>query len=284
MPNRIKAVIADVDGVMVGKQEGVNFPLPHEDVISALRQVAHGGTPVVLCSAKFRTAIDQIVLRAKLANPHISDGGALIINPLGKPEIIEQNIIDRATVLDYLSGDDAHTELYTATTCYMKKNDDAELIRLRSQLLQTRPVLVNSLADVAKTADTIKLISLADDEDDIPRIEAQIKRLGSKIHYIRSHHPRVLPRIPCIMTAPGVSKEHAARKVARSLGIAFESILGVGDSPADWSFMKLCGYAATVGDDRKLQRLAESKGADHYFQAASVDDHGLLAVFEHFGL
>ena len=284
MPNLIKAVIADVDGVMVGREPGVNFPLPHDDVIDAMRRIADNGTPIILCSAKFRTAIDDIIRRADLANPHITDGGALIINPLGAPAIIEQNIIDKATVLEYLAGDEAHTELYTATTCYMKNNDDAGFIRIRSQLLRTKPVLVDSLIDVAKTVDTIKLISLADNGDDMPRIEAQVKRLGSKIHYIWSYHPRIVPRLPCIMTAPGVSKEHAAQKVMQSLGIAFGSVLGIGDSPPDWSFMKLCGYAATVGDDQKLRQLAESKGAGHYFQASSVDDHGLLAIFEYFGL
>jgi|SRR5665213_332896 len=284
MPNLIKAIIADVDGVMVGRSQGVNFPLPHDDVIKALRKVARAGTPIVLCSAKFRAAIDGIIVQASLDNPHITDGGALIINPLGKPKIIEQNIINKATVLEYLLNDNAHTELYTATNCYMKKDDDTEFMNLRSQMLQTKPIFVDSLVDVAKKVDTIKLISVANNPEDVPRIEAQVKRLGPKVHYIRSHHPRIVPRVPCIMTAPGISKEHAARKVMESLGLPFDAVLGIGDSPADWSFMKLCGYAATVGDDQEIRQKVESKGEGHYFHATSVDDHGLLAIFEYFGL
>jgi hydroxymethylpyrimidine pyrophosphatase-like HAD family hydrolase len=143
----IKAIIADVDGVMVGREEGVNFPLPHDDIITALRRVGQN-IPIILCSAKFRTAIDGIILQADLANPHITDGGALIINPLGEPEIIEQNVIDRAIVLDYLAIDNAATELYTAQTVYLQKDDDAAFVRKRSQLLQTQPVMVDSLIEI----------------------------------------------------------------------------------------------------------------------------------------
>jgi hydroxymethylpyrimidine pyrophosphatase-like HAD family hydrolase len=93
-----------------------------------------------------------------------------------------------------------------------------------------------------------------------------------------------VPRRPCVITAAGVSKEHAARKVTGYLGLSFDNILGVGDSPADWNFMQLCKYVATVGNDTTLQRLVESKGPAHYFHATSVNDHGLLQILEHFGL
>ena len=282
--NKIKAVIADVDGVMVGKEEGVNFPLPHRDVIDALRRLVKSGVPVVLCSAKFRAAIDDIITQAELANPHITDGGALIINPLGEPKIIEQNIIDRATVIEYLSTKRGDTELYTATTCYMEKSTDSVSRERRAALLQTKPVVVDSLVEVARTADAIKLTILSHGQDDMPAIEKHIKRFGAKLHYIWSYHPWTAPRRPCVITAASVSKQHAARKVAAYLGIPFSAVLGIGDSPADWSFMELCGYAGTVGDNRELRELAQSKGPGHYFEAASVDDHGLLDILSHFNL
>ncbi|HEY5442573.1 MAG TPA: HAD hydrolase family protein, partial [Candidatus Saccharimonadales bacterium] len=84
--------------------------------------------------------------------------------------------------------------------------------------------------------------------------------------------------------AAGVSKEHAAKKVASYLGIDFAETLGIGDSPADWNFMHLCGYAATVGGDEVLRGQAESKGLGHYFHASSVDDHGFLQILQHFEL
>ena len=48
----IKAIITDIDGVIVGKKHGVNFPLPNDDVIQKLKNLHKTGFPIVLCTAK----------------------------------------------------------------------------------------------------------------------------------------------------------------------------------------------------------------------------------------
>src|SRR5258708_2592085 len=78
----IKAIIADVDGVLVGKRSGINFPLPSDQVIQKLSEVHAGETPVVLCTAKFNYAVRGIIKKANLSGPHITDGGALILDPI----------------------------------------------------------------------------------------------------------------------------------------------------------------------------------------------------------
>ncbi len=280
----IKAIITDVDGVMVGKQPGINFPLPHSDIIAALAQVRRHGMPIVLCSAKYWSAIEGIISQAKLANPHITDSGALIIDPSGKPQIIEQHVIHPATVRNYLAHDTAYTEVYTPTTYYVRQGLEPAFTRRRSELLMLEPTVVDSLAETVQALDVIKIISFANDESDMPRIESQVKRLGTAVHYIWSHHPRIMPKRPCVITAPGISKARAARQVATRLEVGLEEVLGIGDSPADWNFMELCGYAATVGPNETLRRLATQKGPNHYFHASTVNDHGLLEIFAYFGI
>lgn len=278
----IKAIIADVDGVMVGKQEGVNFPLPHTEVIDALAKFAQNGLPIVLCTGKYRAAIDAIITRAHLNNPHITDGGALIIDPLGETKVIQQTTIDRAVVQDYLAHETADTELYSATSYFVQRDSYVEVLQKHSQLLQTKPVLVDNLAEVAAMTPIIKMISFADDDSGRPAVEAQVRRLGNRLNFIWTSAPFLAPHPICVMTAPEVSKEEAAAKVARDLGIAFDEILGIGDTPADWDFMKLCGYVATVGDNPELRCLASQK--DHWYAGGSVDDNALLDIFDHFGL
>lgn len=49
----IKAIIADVDGVIVGNRRGVNFPLPNKVVMQKLKDLHKKGIPIVLCTEPF---------------------------------------------------------------------------------------------------------------------------------------------------------------------------------------------------------------------------------------
>lgn len=46
----IKAIITDIDGIIVGKKQGVNFPLPNELVIQKLKELHNNGLAIILCS------------------------------------------------------------------------------------------------------------------------------------------------------------------------------------------------------------------------------------------
>jgi hydroxymethylpyrimidine pyrophosphatase-like HAD family hydrolase len=63
-----------------------------------------------------------------------------------------------------------------------------------------------------------------------------------------------------------------------------QDMLGVGDGLGDWQFIELCGYGASMGNTSKeLKELVRSKGS-HGYVGTSVDEHGILDVFEHFGV
>jgi len=285
--SQIKAIITDVDGVMVGKQEGVNFPLPHTDDLLALERLSANGVPVILCTAKFGHAIEDIALRAKLNNPHITDGGAVIIDWLDN-KIVSQHTIDTAIAVAYLQSSidkNIYTELYTVDNYYIQKSQLGEFTKRRSKVIQSDPIVVDSLADTATEQDVIKVISFSEGEEDKPRLQEHVAKFADKVTYIWSQHPYLMPRGIVVITALGVSKKHAAEEVAKFLGVDFDSILGIGDSEADWGFMQLCGYVATVGQNGgKLQELAKSKGQGRYYYGSSVDEHGILDIFKRFGL
>ena len=73
--NKIKAVILDVDGVIVGEKIGYNSPDPHPGVVAKMQQLRDRGIKIVLCTAKPHFAIRGIIKSANLDNPHITDGG-----------------------------------------------------------------------------------------------------------------------------------------------------------------------------------------------------------------
>jgi len=75
----IKAIITDVDGVIVGDKTGVNFPLPNATIIRKLKELKKSGIPIILCTGKPSYTINDIIIKAELDNPHISDAGFIDI-------------------------------------------------------------------------------------------------------------------------------------------------------------------------------------------------------------
>src|SRR6185437_2827014 len=116
----IKAIITDVDGVLSGSIKGYNFPLPHQDVIDALSKIHQKGIPIILCSAKFSFTILGAIKAAKLNNPHITDAGALVIDPLDNKIIKQHNLSDLVVnkIISEFLLNKLHLEVYTPSDYY----------------------------------------------------------------------------------------------------------------------------------------------------------------------
>src|SRR5882672_10274025 len=97
----IKAIILDVDGVIIGEKIGYNSPHPHQDVVDVLKKVRENGIAVCLCTAKPYYSISEEIKGSNLHNPHISDAGAVIIDPIDNI-IVEKHVLDKALVKDIL--------------------------------------------------------------------------------------------------------------------------------------------------------------------------------------
>ena len=283
----LKAIILDVDGVIVGKKQGVNFPLPNELVTQKLKEVQTSGIPVVLCTAKFHYAVQKIIEQARLRNPHITDGGALIIDPLGS-SIIKKHTLDKQLVHSIVStclNDNLYTEVYKAEDYYIQKGQINTFTEQRLKVLQKEPKVVDSLVARLANLDVIKIIAFAKDEEDIKRVEHTLQPFMSQIHLVFTMNPVHLPFRNGIITTKGISKKQATKEVLDYLNISPADTLAVGDTLGDWNFMKVCGYAATVGNDsQELKDLTKTKGDGNYFFGSSVDNNGLLDILNYFGL
>jgi hydroxymethylpyrimidine pyrophosphatase-like HAD family hydrolase len=283
----IKALVIDVDGVIVGDKAGTNFPLPHASVMQKLNEIHNKGIPIILCTAKYGFAIHNIITQAKLNNPHITDGGALIVNPLAhtiiKKHVIDTHIVQKC-IAEYLAND-MYLELYTDSAYYVQNSQISTFTEKRTTLLQQAPIPTDSLLTVAKKEDVIKLITFTRDDKDIPIIDAITKPFANTITFIWSSHPYLAPAKPGIITALHVSKAHATKEAIASLGLSFHEVLGVGDTASDWNFMQLCTYVATLANgDNTIKELVQTKEEANYFIAPHVNDNGMLDILKHFSL
>lgn len=285
MKTVIKAIISDVDGVMVGKQQGVNFPLPDPLVINRIKDLRTKQIPFILCTAKFNFAILEIITKADLQNPHITDGGALIIDPLNH-QVIKKHVFPKKLAERIVSAcinNHLYIECYGAKDYVIQKNQISMFTEKRIAILQKKHKAVPSLAKHATHVDVIKIIAFADHEQDKRRVEKALHPFIRDIHVVWTIHPSIVPIQICIITIQGVSKQQAASEVLEYLKISPQETLGIGDTMGDWNFMSICKYAATVGNENdELKNLVASKGENNYFYGSSVDDNGILDILTYF--
>lgn len=278
------AVILDVDGVIVGEKIGVNSPHPHPKVMQALCLMRERGIHIVLCTAKPHFAIRDIIEDAHLNNPHITEGGAVIIDPIDNA-IVEKHIIENAVAKEavqaYLAKK-VYTEIYTIDNYYVQKNQTSFITERHAHILQARPVIADSLVMECEEREVVKVMPIASNERDKERLTKFFKSFEGRLTLHWGVHPVALPLQFGIITAKDVSKKSAAIAVSRSLQIPLENTLGVGDSLSDWQFIELCGYGAAMGNaSDELKKLVLSKGVRSCIGAA-VDENGILDIFEYF--
>lgn len=274
----IKMIVLDVDGVIVGSKHGVNFPYPHVEVISALKKIRESGIPIVLCSGKYYSAIEPIINLAYLNNPHITDSGGLIIDPLSKKVIdafeIEKNIVSE--ILKTCITNKIHSEAFSEHDYFIQMDQVDRLTEKRIPILQKDPVIADSLPEVVRNKKIIKIIELAQDEEEKTKVENIIKPYADKINFVWTTHPTTGSLNYGLITSKSTSKSKALEKVAEDLAIPLRDALGVGDTMGDWEFMKACGYTATMTEaPDELKKLVQ-------FTAPSVNDNGILQILDHF--
>ncbi|MDO8658402.1 MAG: HAD family hydrolase [Candidatus Levybacteria bacterium] len=283
----VKAVILDVDGVIVGKKQGFNFPNPNIEVIKLFKKVKAQGIPIILCTGKFNFAIKDIIYNAHLDNPHITDAGSLIIDPLNK-KIIKEHLIEKSLVFNLVQKaleNNIYLELYTSNDYFIQKGQDENITKKRTPILQKYPVIKDSLTKIIDHEKIIKIIYFTKNDKEKVKASQLLNSFKNKAHIVWSMHPAITPIEPCLITAPNVSKKHAVIETAESLNIHFENILGIGDTLGDWHFMEMCKYVSVPkNSEEELKSLVLKKGKEFSFIGPSVDENGIIEIFKHFNI
>jgi hydroxymethylpyrimidine pyrophosphatase-like HAD family hydrolase len=283
----IKAVVLDVDGVIVGDKIGVNSPYPHPLVLAKLKDIRLKGIPVVLCTAKPHYSIQTIISEAGLANPHITSGGAVIIDPVNhqilKKCVIPQELA-REVAETYLDRN-IYTEVYTVDNYYLQKNQVSPVTDIHAQILQRKPVLVDSILEITDKSELVKIMPVARDDRDKIQLTEIFLPFENKLTLSWGMHPVADPLRFGIITAAGISKKQALLDVAALLQVSPSQMLGVGDSTSDWQFIGECGYAGAMGNASKdLQQLVLGKGGEYSHIGPPVDENGILEILAYFGV
>lgn len=284
----IKAVVLDVDGVIVGDKEGFNFPFPHKEVIESLRRIRGNGIFVSLCTGKPAFAIEKIIRDAYLNNLHIVDGGATGIDPIDK-QVSFQYTIDISKTLPlvhfYLQNN-IYMELYTSTEYFVLREQVDNITRLHSHVLQREPDLVDDVDSFLNQKKIVKIFLLAENDEQKNFITQSFgEKFGQDLDLGWTTNPNIRGWQLGLVTAKGISKGKGVENISKYLNVPLDSILGIGDTMHDWEFIKICGYGATMANaNEKLKELVLQKGKERGYVGSDVNENGVIDVLKHFGL
>lgn len=282
----IQAIVLDIDGVIVGEKIGYNSPDPHPTVVAKLKAIQNSGIPISLCTAKPHFAINKIIKEADLDNFHITDGGGVIINPLTRT-VTKTNLVPNSSatkLVTELLRENMYVECYTVDEYVIQSSQVGEITTKHEHVIQSPPRTVPSLIEFSRMAQITKIMPIAINEMHKSEIEKVFEPFQNDLVLSWGVHPVILPLQFGIVTAPGISKEQGIIEIAQQNGIVLENTLGVGDSLSDWQFVKLCGFGAAMGNAKQdFKDLVMTKG-NNGFIAPSVDENGIIKVFEYFGI
>lgn len=283
--NKVKGIILDVDGVIVGEKIGFNSPYPHMDVITKLKELRNKGISISLCTAKPHFSIGKIIKDAGLDNYHIADGGGVIINPINN-SIVKEHILDKEkakTVLKMCVDNNIYTEFYTVDNYFIQKSQENTITPKHIHILQYKPIKLENIVEESIKYNITKIMPIATDEEDKIRIEKLFNQINTDLTLSWGIHPVANPLKFGIITAPKISKKQGAIEISKNMNIPLENILAVGDSTSDWQFIELCGYGGAMGNaSEKLKELVSTKGKDHYYIGDSVDNNGIIGILDYF--
>lgn len=284
---KIKGMILDVDGVIIGEKIGFNSPDPNSEVISALKQIKSKGIFVSLCTAKPHFAIKDIIKKAGLDNLHITDGGGVIIDPTANI-ILKSNIIESSAAIKVIEAylkHDVYTEFYTVDDYFIQEDQVSNITKKHTHVLQKEPLTIKSLMGSASQNKITKIMPIAKDENDKKRLIKIFEPFKDELVLSWGVHPVILPLQFGIITAKGISKKNAWEEIIKNANVSFDCVLGVGDSTSDWQFIQPCKYGAAMGNaSDELKELVKSKGEEFSYIAPSVDENGIIELFKHFNI
>jgi hypothetical protein len=282
--NNIQAIILDIDGVIVGEKIGYNSPHPHSDVLSKLSTISANGTAVILCTAKPHFAIGDIIRGANLSNPHITDGGGVLICPVSntvlKKSVIDSNEAKR--IIKACLQNNIYIEAYTTDKYIIQNSQVCDITPQHTHILQTPPTIVDDILSVDE--EITKIMPVVHGDTGKKDFGKLFNSLNTDLVLSWGVHPVALPLQFGIITAAGISKREGALDILDSLNISPENTLAVGDSTSDWQFIEMCKYAAAMDNaTSELKELALTKGTNATI-GGHVDQNGALEIFDFFKL
>lgn len=278
----IKAVILDIDGVILGHEEGLTFPFPTDLVQKRLQNLSMT-TAISLCTVKAYFAVEPIIKACGIEkNFHITDAGATLVQ--GATLETTTTTIDQQQakkLINELRLSDIYIEWYAGNDYYALEHENSLIRDGRTKLLGREATITNDVS----ISNISKIIAFPLNELQTVELIAVSKKYSDFVSLHWGINPSLIPKTNAFLTHPTATKRSGVEKIAQLTGISLTETLAVGDSTNDWTFMELCGYKATLDNGTpELKELVLNQGDHGFVTEKNVEQNGIIEIFEHFNL
>lgn len=276
----IKAIITDVDGVVIGTKAGGHFPNPSPRVTGYLRDLGKK-LPIVLCSGKPSFGLEGLIRDLELDNLHIATNGAVIFNPIRSE--YRSNSIPSSTaksLIESLEESEISKSIVGEKTFFHEKGKVIPFVEKLSQARHMSPTLVADFSDVINRENVIRIDAYIA-EDQKHEIEEIIQNYSDELE-VNFTSVQFDETWIALITKKGISKESTIKQIAGILGLSLDDVLGIGDSMNDWTFIRNCGYQGVMGNsDERLKQKAKDAGKNHFI-GGHVDEDGMIEIIDYY--
>lgn len=276
----IKAVVLDVDGVVIGTKKGFNFPNPHPNVVQKIKEIQNTGIRISLCSSNPAYTNKELVTQLGLNSLHIGSNGMEMFNPVEQfytTERLPKDICLQIAKKALNKG--IYLEVFTPNSYYIQQ--EREYTKVMNVVRRKHAEKVENLLDVISMSDITRmsLVVAVEEKENIIQL---LKPFDANITINWSTAPQLPNILFAVLSLKHISKKSAVMEISKFLQIPLEYILGVGDGVNDWNFIELCGYGAAMGNaHHQLKEYIKTKGPDGYV-GGHVDENGLVDILDHF--
>ena len=268
-PARVRYVVCDVDGTLVGPEASAST-----EVVAAIARARMADLRVGYATGRMRDAVTGLHEQLDAPGPHILHNGAEV---RADGRTVASWTLTHAQIDTLLAFDreqeDCYLEVYTSSGYLASSRDErarphwdilgAEprgILRAGAEL-GNEPVLKATFAAFTPAAAVRLLERLA-------TLDLEAGAAGSPL----------TPDLSFInATRRGADKGAALRRAARHLDLDVREVAAIGDAANDLSMLAVAGTAIAMG-----QAPAEIRAAAHLV-APNVDDHGVAVALDALG-
>lgn len=281
----IKAIVLDIDGVIIGNLPGVNFPFPSKKVSEALKKIHASGIPISFLTGKTTFAAWKNISKLGIDSPHIADGGAVIFNPI-QNKIIKKEVLDKEKVkkLVDIFKDKYYLNLFTTENYYLNKSQKNEYTDVYAKFIGKEPVIVDDFEKLLNSEEISKINISSFDAKQKNEIDEFLKSNENIINYSWSRGPNTGNVETAVITSKKASKKHGVKYLAEFLNVDLDEVLGVGDTLHDWDFIEICGYKGVMGNGTEELKGKLDKYDQRHFIGGHINEDGIIDIFRKFKL